>query len=163
LLTSKGSILLTGANGGIGGAITEEIIKSSHGTTHQTIYAVRDPNKASSLISILLNAPQDHKHQILPLDLSCLSSVRAFAANINRCVVLTSSPSDHPQYGVQDITSKHITQDRMERTFQVNCLFNFLLVLLLLQTIDREHGQIVFIASTATKLDWTPHANLYQV
>jgi NAD(P)-dependent dehydrogenase (short-subunit alcohol dehydrogenase family) len=133
--TSKGSILLTGANGGIGGGIATEIIKSSYGITHETLFAVRDPAKAESLKAILKHAPKDHKHDILPLDLSSLESVRSFAADINRRVASGDLPPLQAvilNAGLQDVSSKHFTKDGMERTFGVNYLSNFLLVLLLL-------------------------------
>lgn len=162
--TSKGSILLTGANGGIGGGIATQITKSSYGITHETIYVVREPAKAHSLKAILKHAPKDHKHEILPLDFSSLDSVRAFATDINRRVASGSlSPLQAVilNAGVQDVSSKHFTKDGMERTFEVNYLSNFLLVLLLLESMDQQHGRIVFIGSTGTRLEWAPNKNLY--
>ena len=152
----RGSILLTGANGGIGGGIASEILKSSYGITHQTLYVVRDPAKAEQLKDILKKAPKDHQHELLPLDFASLNSVRAFAADINKRVANGSLPPLQAvilNAGVQDVTSKHFTSDGMERTFEVNYLANFLLVLLLLGSMDKQHGRIAFVGSTGDEAE----------
>lgn len=162
--TTRGTILLTGANGGIGGGIAKEILKSSYAITHETIYVVRDPAKAEWLKEILKHAPKDHKHDILPLDFSSLDSVRAFADGINKRVASGALPPIQAvilNAGLQDVSAKHVTKDGMERTFQVNYLSNFLLGLLLLQSMEKESGRIVFVGSTATKLDYGPNQQNY--
>ena len=161
--TSTGTILLTGANGGIGGGIVSELIKSSYGTTHETLYVVRDPAKADWLKNTLKRAPKDHKHEILPLELSSLESIRSFAADINRRVANGSLPPLQAvilNAGLQHVTTKHYTKDGLEMTFGVNYLANFLLTLLLLQSMDKKHGRIVFTGSTSTRLEWAPNANM---
>lgn len=162
--TSKGSILLTGANGGIGGGISTEITRSSYGITHKTLYVVRDPAKADHLTAILKHAPKDHRYEILPLDLSSLESVRSLAADINKRVANGSLPPLSAvilNAGIQDVSAKNFTKDGMERTFGVNYLSNFLLVLLLLESMDKQHGRIVFTGSTSTRLEWAPNASMH--
>jgi NAD(P)-dependent dehydrogenase (short-subunit alcohol dehydrogenase family) len=159
--TTRGTILLTGANGGIGGGIASEILKSSYRITHETIYVVRDPANAEWLKAILKRAPKDHQHEILPLDLTSLDSVRTFAADINKRVASGFLPPLQAvilNAGIQDVTSKRFTNDGMERTFEVNYLANFLLVLLLLGSMDKQNGRIVFVGSTGTKLNWGPNS-----
>lgn len=58
--TSKGSILLTGANRGIGIDIVEELPKNSYAITHQGFYLVMDPVKTFALRAALEKAPRDH-------------------------------------------------------------------------------------------------------
>ena len=162
--TSTGSILLTGANGGIGGGIASEIIKSSYGITHETIYVVRDPAKAVSLKAVLKGAPKEHRHEILPVDLSSLESVRSFAADINNRVASGSLPPLQAvilNAGITDGTARHFTKDGFERQFAVNYLANFLLALSLLESMDKKHGRILYIGSTGTKLDWAPTKKFY--
>lgn len=158
--TSRGSILITGANGGIGVGIVDELLKSSYAVTHEAIYIVRDPAKALALEAAIKNAPTDHHHQVVALDLESLDAVRTFAAGINERVANGSLPPIQAlvlNAGVQDITKKFFTKDGMERTFVVNYLVNFLLTLLLLKSIDKKCGRIVFVGSTGTKLTWAPN------
>ena len=48
---------------------------------------------------------------------------------------------------VQDGAGQKFTGDGFESHFGVNYLANFLLVLLLLQSMDKEHGRIVLVSS----------------
>lgn len=89
-----------------------------------------------------------------------LASVRTFAAAINKQV---SDGSLAPiqavvlNAGVEDIKGTVFTKDGMENHFEVNYLSNFLLVLLLLQSMDKKHGRVIFVGSTTTRLTWAPN------
>lgn len=84
------------------------------------------------------------------LDLSRLSSVRQAAADINarvaagslpriRCLILNAAYQEH--------TTQDFTPDGFDMTFQCNYLSHWLLVLLLLQSMDRERGRVVVVGS----------------
>src|SRR5947209_1674379 len=47
----------------------------------------------------------------------------------------------------QEATTQTLTEDKRDMTFAVNYLANFLLVLLLLRSMDEEYGRIVFVSS----------------
>jgi NAD(P)-dependent dehydrogenase (short-subunit alcohol dehydrogenase family) len=89
----KGTIIVTGANGGLGSAIVSRIIQTSALAEHfQGVYTVRIAAKAEVLQSQLRKAPTTHKHDIIELDLSRLASVRDVAAAINKRVADGSLP-----------------------------------------------------------------------
>lgn len=83
----KGSVLVTGANGGLGSAIVAHLVGTPDLASGYTgIYTVREAATASRLQSVLRNAPAGHGHETLELDLSSLASVRETAAQVNRRV-----------------------------------------------------------------------------
>ncbi|MAD83246.1 MAG: hypothetical protein CL912_09785 [Deltaproteobacteria bacterium] len=153
-----GSILITGPNGGIGIGFVSQFLKSPYALTHSAIYAVRDPAKATDLKAALTKAPEGHKYVLLPIDLTSQSSIRSFATDVNTRV---SSGSVLPisalilNAGVQDTAREYFTDDGFERTFFVNYLANFLLTLLLLQSMDKQHGRVIYTSSTATDIWWS--------
>jgi len=163
--SSKGTVLLTGANGGIAVGFVSHLLKSPYATSYKGYYTVRDPNKADSLANIMeQHAAHDHDYEIATLDMSTLDTVRSAATAINMRVLNGSLPPIHAlvlNAGIQDFVQQDFTKDGIERTFAINYLHNFLLVLLLLQSMDKEHGRIVFIGSTAIYPDWAPHAANY--
>ena len=60
----KGSIILTGSNGGLGSAIVSSILKSAHAPQYRGLYTVRNPSTASSLQSVLRNGSPSHKSEL---------------------------------------------------------------------------------------------------
>ncbi len=156
--SSEGTILLTGPNGGIGIGFVTQLLKSPYALTHEAIYAVRDPSKANDLKAALEHAPKGHKYLLLAVDFSSLSSIRSFAADVNARVAAGSiapiSALIH-NAGVQDTGLESFTNDGFERTFAVNYLAIFLATMLLLQSIDKHHGRIIYIGSTASDLHWS--------
>lgn len=90
---SKGSILVTGANGGLGSAIVQNIISTPDlASNYAGIYAVREAATATSLRGVLYRAPSDHKHETVDFDLGSLASVRKTAADINARVAKGELP-----------------------------------------------------------------------
>jgi NAD(P)-dependent dehydrogenase (short-subunit alcohol dehydrogenase family) len=157
---TPGTILATGTNGGIGIGFVAQLLKSPYAVTHETVYAVRDPEKAVALKAVLKTAPKDHKHLILPVDLASLDSIRAFAADINTRVKAGSLPPIQAlvlNAGVKDCSKEHFTGDGYERTFAVNYLANFLLTLLLLESMDKQRGRIVYTGSVAAFITGGPN------
>lgn len=78
---SKGTILVTGANGGLGTAIIQNIVADPDLTYHG-LYTLRDVSTATSL-QLTLASTKSRPHDVIQLDLSKLSSVREAAAAIN--------------------------------------------------------------------------------
>lgn len=56
----KGSVLITGANGGLGSAFVSNFVKSAYGSQYRGLYLVRHPSTAHDLKSILKSAPLSH-------------------------------------------------------------------------------------------------------
>lgn len=105
--SSKGSIILTGANGGLGSAIVSNILqKPDLASNYTSVYTVRKAATASQLKQVLGSAPASHKHELVDLDLGSLASVRKTAAEINarvakgelpriRALILNAGYQDH--------------------------------------------------------------------
>lgn len=80
---NTGTILVTGANGGLGSAIAEQIASNTEHSNFHGIYAVRDASAAPALNSVLARGNSSHPHNILSLDLTNLTNVREVAEGIN--------------------------------------------------------------------------------
>lgn len=93
-----------------------------------------------------------------------MESIRtAAAAAINKRVSEGSLPPIRAlvlNAGVQEV-KLNFTSDGIEQTFAINYLHNFLLVLLLLQSMYKEHGRVVLIGSTSICPDWWPNSANY--
>ncbi|TVY87641.1 Protochlorophyllide reductase A-like protein [Lachnellula willkommii] len=161
---TSGTVLVTGPNGGIGIGFVSQLLQSPCATIHETIYAVRDPEKAVALQTVLKTAPKDHKHLVLPLDLTSLDNIRQFAADINKRVATGSLQPIQAlvlNAGVKDCMGDNFTKDGYEHTFAVNYLANFLLSLLLLESIDKQCGRIVYVGSTAAFITGGPNPEIF--
>jgi NAD(P)-dependent dehydrogenase (short-subunit alcohol dehydrogenase family) len=148
----RGSILLTGANGGLGSAIVAQVAHSQDLALHyHGIYTVRRAATATVLNGILAQpASRQHAHSVVEVDLSRLSSVRAAAEDINRRVADGSIPPIRAlvlNAGWQEQTTQTFSDDGLDMTFQANYLGHWLLTLLLLQSMDKNDGRIVFVGS----------------
>ncbi|KAH8598515.1 hypothetical protein B0O99DRAFT_506138 [Bisporella sp. PMI_857] len=151
----QGSVLITGANGGLGSAFVSNFVKSIYGSRYRGLYLVRKPSTAHDLNSILESAPASHVSETLSMDLSSLQSIRDLAANINtrvangtleplRAVVLNAA---FQEAHAGTLTAKTFTEDGYEAHFGVNYLANFLFTLLTLRSVDKEHGRIILVSS----------------
>ncbi|KAF4512434.1 hypothetical protein G6O67_001574 [Ophiocordyceps sinensis] len=149
--SSRGSVVVTGANGGLGSAIVAHLLGAPDPAAGYTgIYTVRKAAGASRLQSVLRGAPAAHRHETLELDLASLARVRETAALINRRVASGELPRIRAlilNAGYQDQTSLTMSDDGFEMTWQVNFLANFVLSLLLLQSMDEREGRILIIGS----------------
>ncbi len=149
MATPKGSILITGANGGLGSAIVSQITSSPLGSEYHGLYTVRNPKTAETLNDILRRTPA-HRHDLVSVDLGSLASVREAAAQINKRVSEGSLPPIRAlilNAGYQDGSSLTMSADGFEMSFQVNHLAHFLFTLLLLQSMDKANGRILVIGS----------------
>lgn len=151
---TKGSILVTGANGGLGSAIVDQILhRPSLAQEYHGLYTVRKVENADAVKKVLQSAGKvNHQYDLVPLDLASLASVRQAAADINsrvssgeippiRALVLSAAYQEHDQHD--------FTKDGFDMSFQSSYLSHFLLTLLLLQSMDKEKGRILVLGSWA--------------
>ncbi|KAI1804562.1 NAD(P)-binding protein [Daldinia bambusicola] len=168
---AKGTILVTGTNGGLGSAIVDQILhRPSLAQEYHGLYTVRKVESADAVKSILQNASKaGHKYDLIPLDLASLASVRQVAADINsrvstgeippiRALVLSAAYQEHGHHD--------FSKDGFDMSFQASYLSHFLLTLLLLQSMDKEKGRILVLGSwshdtTDTRNKVGPFANSY--
>lgn len=146
------SVLITGANGGLGSAF---VANFSNTKGYRGLYTVRNPTTAKDLNSALEKAPANQKPEVIALDMSSIESIRGVAADINarvangtlepiRALVLNAAFQDcNPQI----LEPKSFTKDGFGMNFGVNDLANFLFVLMVLQSMDKKNGRIVIISS----------------
>ncbi|KAI3323797.1 NAD(P)-binding protein [Xylariaceae sp. AK1471] len=152
MASAKGSIFITGANGGLGSAIVRQIVNSpSLAKTYHGIYTVRNTQRADAVQNVLQKAGSaGHKYDLVPLDLSSLASTRKAAEDINKRVADGSIPPIRAliiNAAWQEYTTHTMTDDGFDMTFQANHLSHFLLTLLLLKSMDKKNGRIVILGS----------------
>lgn len=145
-----GTFIITGANGGLGAATISRFLASPEAETCKALFTVRNPARADTAKKILNASPHPGRHELFPLDISTLAGVRTGAEIINRRVAQGVLPPIRAlvlNAAVQDGAGQRFTDDGLESHFAVNYLANFLLVLLLLQSMDKEQGRIVLVSS----------------
>jgi NAD(P)-dependent dehydrogenase (short-subunit alcohol dehydrogenase family) len=152
MATPKGTILVTGANGGLGSAIVSQIAHSpSLAQNNHGFYTVRNVQRAAGVEKALQNAgAANHKYDLVPLDLSSLASVRKVAADINDRVAKATIPPIRAlilNAGWQEYDTQTITDDGFDMAFETNYLSHFLLTLLLLKSMDKKEGRILVLGS----------------
>lgn len=152
-MLQHGTILVTGANGGLGNAIVTNIINQQDlCTNYYGIYAVRDTVRGAATVRRTLDRANSvkHDHELLSIDLGSLESVRNSARDINGRVSNGTIPPIRAlvlNAGWGEQTTHSFTKDGFDMSFQVNYLSHFLLTLLLFQSMDKEHGRIVVLGS----------------
>ncbi|KAI1441441.1 putative short-chain dehydrogenase [Annulohypoxylon stygium] len=152
----KGTILVTGANGGLGSAIVSQIVSDTELGAYHGIFTVRDVETATVLRAILESAmptsSSSNEHERISLDLSRLHNVRKVAAAINTNVETGIIPPISAiilNAGYEEGGNQTWTEDGLDTTFVVNYLGHWLLTLLLLRSINKERGRIIWISSWA--------------
>ncbi|KAI1376582.1 putative short-chain dehydrogenase [Hypoxylon crocopeplum] len=133
--TAKGTIIVTGANGGLGTAIVDQTFQPEHEGYHG-LYTVRDANSAHALNSVL-STSTSHTYDIISLDLTKLDSVRQIPPI--QALILNA--------GFQDFGKQAWTDDGLDTTFSANYLGHWLLTLLLLRSMNKDCGRIVLVGS----------------
>ncbi|KAK8131471.1 hypothetical protein PG984_007909 [Apiospora sp. TS-2023a] len=151
-VTPQGSIFVTGANGGLGSAIVDQIVRDpTLAANFHGLYTIRNPQRAAAVEQVLKGGGAGgHSYDLVPLDLGSLASVRAAAADVNRRVAEGSLPPIRAlvlNAGWQEYTTQTWTADGFDQAFQANYLSHFLLTLLLLESLDRERGRVVVLGS----------------
>lgn len=155
MTTLKPSLLLTGANGGLGIGFVQNLLSSPYAHTYHALYTVRNPSTASALQTLLsVSAPKTHTYTILALDLNSLAAVRLVASQLHKkiatgqlgriqALVLNAG---WQEANANTLKPQSFTEDGYETNFGVNYLAPFLLVLLLLGGMGSE-GRVVMVGS----------------
>lgn len=85
---AKGTIVLTGANGGLGSAIAAQIASSAELAHYHGVYTARDAAAAApTLAAALKKDSSSHQSDVVSLDLTDLDNVRKVAQDINVSIV----------------------------------------------------------------------------
>ncbi|KAI0118251.1 putative short-chain dehydrogenase [Nemania sp. FL0031] len=133
----KGTVLLTGANGGLGSAIARQLASQQQFAGYHSLYTAIEPERSS------------HSCDVVSLNLADLDNVRDVARAINTRVSDGEIPPIKAiilNAGFQDF-GKQVWTDGFDTTFIANYLGHWLLTLLLLKSIDKSSGRIVVIGS----------------
>lgn len=152
-MNQQGTVIVTGANGGLGNAIVSHILdRQDLNTNYYGIYTVRDTVRGARTVLRTLEWAKSvkHSHELLAMDLGSLDSVRRAARDINSRVANGTIPPIRAlilNAGWGEQTTHSFTNDGFDMSFQVNYLSHFLLTLLLLQSMDKKHGRIEVLGS----------------
>lgn len=139
-MEAKKTIIITGANSGLGFSCAMNIAKAS--LEYQIILACRDSEKAEQAKELIVQETGNQNIRPMELDLSSLKSVRRFVESV-------VSAQLTPVYGLvcnAGLGDGGITKDSFELTFGVNHLGHFLLTNLLLPFMS-EPGRIAIVSS----------------
>lgn len=148
--SSKGTVLITGANGGLGSVFVSQFLHSPEASLYTGLFAVRNPSTATTLQTILSGSSNAARHEAVALDIGTLASVRSAAKTINDRVASGALPPIRAlvlNAALQHTAGQTFTNDGLESNFAVNYLSNFLLVLLLMQSMDKGAGRVVIVSS----------------
>jgi NAD(P)-dependent dehydrogenase (short-subunit alcohol dehydrogenase family) len=154
---AKGTIIVTGAAGGIGSGWVLEHLKTQQAKLYHTIYFIHQSAPGHLKEILESQTTTEYSYEILPLDLSKMSEVRLAAKELNNRVekgelgkikiLLLIAGALFLDPRTKDGVS--FTEDGIECNFAVNYLCNFLLILLLLQSLDKKAGaRIIAMGST---------------
>ncbi|KAI1296328.1 hypothetical protein F5Y03DRAFT_398855 [Xylaria venustula] len=161
MASSNGTIIMTGSAGGLGCAIASKIISTPELLDHHCIYTVRNKlPSATNLQAILSNTPKTHHYDVEPLDLSRLASVREFASNLNARVAAGEIPPIRVlilNAAVNDMGKQSFTEDGFDMAFESNYLSHWVLMLMLLQSMDHADGRIVVVGSACHDVNHPIH------
>lgn len=156
MASPKGTIIATGAAGGIGSGWLLSHLKSPQAKLYHTIYIIHPSAPGNLEENLQTYAPSGHAYEIVPLDLSKMSEIRLAAMEFNRRIEkgeLGKIKILMLIAGAMFLDSKtkdgvSFTEDGIESHIAVNYLSNYLLILLLLQSLDKEGARIIAMGST---------------
>ncbi|KAI1206277.1 putative short-chain dehydrogenase [Annulohypoxylon truncatum] len=160
MASPRGTIFLTGANGGLGCGIVSKIISTPELAGHHGIYAVRNASSAAALKSTLRKAPTSHTYDIISLELYKLANVREVVDAINSRVAKGKVPPIRAlilNAGYNDLGHESFTEEGFETSFVANYLGHWLLTLKLLQSMDAENGRVVVVSSNSYDVNHPVH------
>jgi NAD(P)-dependent dehydrogenase (short-subunit alcohol dehydrogenase family) len=164
--TLKGSIVVAGASNGLGIGFVHELLSQPDAAREYYGLYFAETAHGSTIGKVLMRARKvEHEYELMDLHLSDLTSTRKLAETINRRVALGLMPQIAALVLSADVESQVIERkdlrinetasgERENKRF----LSQFLLMLLLLQSMDKESGRIVFLpAGNKTKGEHTGH------
>jgi dehydrogenase/reductase SDR family member 12 len=136
-------ILVTGANSGIGLAVTERLLERGA----EVVLTTRSPAKSAATLAHLhtrLGPDAASRARAIELDLSALTSVRQAAERL-----LAGPPIDVIVHNAGAMfPTRALTEDGLEQTYQVHVVGPFLLTALLLPMLQqRPDPRVVLVAS----------------
>ena len=135
------TILLTGANRGLGRAMASRLVQDGH----HVLLAARSSEKAHAVCTELRRLRSDAKVEPIAMDLASLASIRHFAESFGQ------RPLDvlyHCAGIMQQSRTRRTTVDGYEETLAVNALAPMLLSSLLLPNLRQSHApRIVCVSS----------------
>ncbi|KAH7113767.1 putative short-chain dehydrogenase [Dendryphion nanum] len=153
MMVPKGTIIVTGANGGLGSATVSQIVSSPRlSASYYGVYTVRNASTTPSLDAALVHSTSSnpHSHEKISLDLAQLSDIRKVAAEINQRIAAGTIPRIHAiilNAGYEEFQEQSWTEDGLDTAFATNYLGHWLLTVLLLQSMDHEVGRVLWISS----------------
>ncbi|KAF2969411.1 hypothetical protein GQX73_g4163 [Xylaria multiplex] len=157
----KGTIIVTGSNGGLGCALVSKIISTTELADYYSIYTVRGTSSsATNLQSVLSSAPKTCCYDVRSLDLSRLANVREFANNLNARVAAGEIPPIRAlilNAAMNDMGKQSFTEDGFDTGFASNYLSHWLLTVMLLQSMDYKEGRIVVVGSATHDVNHPIH------
>ncbi|KAK7911239.1 NAD(P)-binding protein [Apiospora marii] len=159
--SSKGSIIMTGSNGGLGCAIVRRIITTPELARYHGIYLVRDASQAAALKSVLESAPPSHSYEIMSLELCRLVDVRDVARGLKARIAAEEIPPIRALLllaGYTDAGLQLWTDEGFDVAFVSNYLGHWLLTMLLLESMDREVGRVIILGSSSYDVEHPSHS-----
>ncbi|KAK7514504.1 oxidoreductase [Phyllosticta citriasiana] len=153
-----GTVIVTGAAGGLGFAIADKLLQRPEPFT--CLFTVRSSSaqNAQPLRDLIAEKAGNKYVSLIELDLSSLDSVRAFAIDVNSRVAARELPPIRALILNAAVLTmlgpRKMTYDGFEAAFGVNYLSNCLLTLMLLGSIHKQHGRIVHISSETHYESW---------
>ncbi|XP_021271318.1 dehydrogenase/reductase SDR family member 13 isoform X1 [Numida meleagris] len=133
--------IVTGGSGGIGEAAARELARGGA----RVVLATRNALRGEAAARRIRRDTGNPEVLFMPLDLSSLRSVRAFAASF-----LQREPHLHLLINNAGVSAGGTTEDGFSLPFQVNHLGHFLLTQLLLQRLQSSApSRVVIVASSA--------------
>ncbi|KAI1850160.1 hypothetical protein JX266_004539 [Neoarthrinium moseri] len=124
MAAAKGTIVVTGANGGLGSAVVKQIVSKPELAAFHGLYAVRDAAVAPSLRAALAGNPS-HAHDIFSQELTNLDSVRLTASAINTRIAAGEIPPIRVLIlcaGCRDFGKQTRSENGLDTTFGGNYL-----------------------------------------
>lgn len=147
----KGTIVITGANGGLGTAIVSHVTSGPDLSEYYGLYLVRDAVVGPGLqLALAAGGRASHPHDVLSIDLTNFDSVRDTAEAVNRRICDGDIPPIRAlilNAGYQNLSEQTSGTNGLDPTFTVNYLGHWLLALLLLKSMDKSSGRIVVVGS----------------
>jgi NAD(P)-dependent dehydrogenase (short-subunit alcohol dehydrogenase family) len=138
------TIIITGANRGIGRNITESLARSLAGTNTSIIMACRNIERSIDILSLIIKESKNQNIELLELDLASIKSIRSFGETMRNKKTDISVLINNA--GVLKNTYQE-TEDGYELNIGVNYIGQYLLTKTLLPMIVKGTGRIINASS----------------